>query len=163
MVVDNSVAAIPTAAMQTPKDIVQFNLNTKRFTANPSPQAILTMQLSPHLPGLQDYFDGHYFFFLRNIMSVYKCMESQSLIQGLQPLNSPILNQTAPQALIWKSIYYLLISLQLNTKIQNIWDHSWLLEETQELSLQGSQARPIIGLRQGYIYEVLWQWYWITL
>lgn len=62
MVVDNSVAAIPTAAVQTPKGIVQFNLNTKRFTANPFPQPILTMQLSPHLPSFQDYFDGHYFF-----------------------------------------------------------------------------------------------------
>lgn len=33
-------------------------------------------------------------------MSVYTCVESQSLIQGLQPLNPPILNPTAPQALI---------------------------------------------------------------
>lgn len=33
-------------------------------------------------------------------MCVYKCMENQSLIQGLQPLNPPILKQTTPQALI---------------------------------------------------------------
>lgn len=62
MVVENSVAAIRTAAMQARKDIVQFNLDTKRFTANPFPQAILTMQLWPHLPSLQDCFDGHHFF-----------------------------------------------------------------------------------------------------
>lgn len=64
-------------------------------------------------------------------MSVYKCMESKSLIRGLQTLNPPILKQTAPQILIWKSIYYLLISLWLNTNIQSIWDHSWVLEETK--------------------------------
>ena len=63
--IDNYVAVILTAVIQTHKNIVQFNLNTKRFTLNPFPlcrKAILTMQLSPHLPRLQDYFDGHYFF-----------------------------------------------------------------------------------------------------
>lgn len=63
--IDNYVAVTLTAVIQTHKAIVQFNLNTKRFTLNPFPlcrKAILTTQLSPHLPRLQDYFDGRYFF-----------------------------------------------------------------------------------------------------
>lgn len=115
--IDNYMAVILTAVVQTHKDIVQFNLNTKRFTLNPFPlcrKAILTMQLSPHLPRLQYYFDGRYFF-LRNTRSSYM-YESQHLIQGLQSWSPAILNQTAPWALIWKSIYYLLTFLHLNLK-----------------------------------------------
>jgi len=63
--IDSYVAVILTAVIQTHKDMVQFKLNTKRFTLNPFPpcrKAILTMQLSPLLPRLQDYFDGYCFF-----------------------------------------------------------------------------------------------------
>lgn len=58
--IDNYVAVILTAVAQTHEDIVQFNLNTKRFTLNPFPlcrKAILAVQLSPHLSQLRVCFD----------------------------------------------------------------------------------------------------------
>lgn len=63
--IDTYLAAILTAVIQIHKNIIQFNLNTKRLTLNPFPlcrKAILTMKLSRHHPRCQDYFDGHYFF-----------------------------------------------------------------------------------------------------
>lgn len=156
------MAVILTAVIQTQKDIVQFNLNTKRLALNPfcsveKPSWLCSYHhISPGFKTVLTILSSR----PRNT-SIYVCGESQHLIQVLRPWRPAILNQAASWPLIWKSVQYLLTSSHLNLKMQSIWDHSWVLRETQQLNLQRSQARLITGFRQWYLF--VFYWLWITL